>query len=191
MNINCYENYDFSDIYKNKKDISTNLIKINSNEDDIAYNLSEINYLKNNKSSTQYLKNVYNILFYNKKMQIDFRNMFYEKVFDVNASINDFIEISFKIDLQYENISERNYVKTIYEIFDENDNSLYIRSVANNNYTYFSNKIFINEGIFYNFTKNIEKIKFVIRFQMILSRVIKIWYIKNENYRFILKHYSL
>ena len=41
-------------------------MKINSNEDDIAYNLSEINYLKNNKS-TQYLKNVHNILFYNKK----------------------------------------------------------------------------------------------------------------------------
>ena len=51
------------DIEKNKNNISTNLIKINSNEDDIAYNLSEINYLKNNES-TQYLKNVYNILFY-------------------------------------------------------------------------------------------------------------------------------
>ena len=190
MTINCFENYDFSDIYKNKKDISTNLIKINSNEDDIAYNLSEINYLKNNKS-TQYLKNVYNILFYNKKFQIDFRkDIFYEKVFDVNANKNDFIEISFKIDLQYDDISERNYVKTIYQLFDENDNSLYIRSVANNNYTYFSNKIFINEDIFHNFTKNIKKIKFVIKFQMILSRVIKIWYINNNNNRFILKHYS-
>ena len=35
-------------------------MKINSNEDDILYNLSEINYIKNNKL-TQYLKNVYNI----------------------------------------------------------------------------------------------------------------------------------
>ena len=52
MTINCFDNYDFSDIYNN---ISTNLIKINSNEDDILYN--EINYLKNNKS-TRYLKNV-------------------------------------------------------------------------------------------------------------------------------------
>ena len=43
----------------------------------------------------------------------------------------------FKIDLQYESISERSYVKTIYELFDENDNSLYIKSVTNNNYTYF------------------------------------------------------
>ena len=90
--------------------------------------MSEINYIKNN-NSTQYLKNVYNILFYNKKTQIDFRNLFYEKVFDVNASINDFLEIFFKIDLQYEDISERNYVKTIYEIFDENDNSLYVNQL--------------------------------------------------------------
>ena len=34
--------------------------------------------------------------------------------------------MSFKISLEYENISERAYVKTLYELFDENDNSLYI-----------------------------------------------------------------
>ena len=55
-----------SKIGDNKNNISSNLIKINSNEDDILYNLSEINHLKNNKS-TQYLKNIYNILFYDKK----------------------------------------------------------------------------------------------------------------------------
>ena len=38
--------------------------------------------------------------------------------------------MTFKIDLQYESISERNYVKTIYEIFDENNNSLYIKSIT-------------------------------------------------------------
>ena len=50
----------------NKNNISTNLIGINTNEDNIAYNLEEINYIKNNISKP-YLKNVYNILFYNKK----------------------------------------------------------------------------------------------------------------------------
>ena len=173
----------------NKNNISTNLIKINSNEDDILYNLSEINHIKKNNYKS-YLKNIYNILFCDKKTQISFRNLFYEKVFDVDVSINDFIEMYFKIDLQYEDISERNYVKTIYELFDENDNSLYIKSVTNNNYTYFSNRVIVDENIFYNFTKNVKKIKFVIKFQMLLSRVIKIWYIKNDNYRFILKYYS-
>ena len=173
----------------NKKDISTNLIKINSNEDDILTNLNEINYLKNNKS---YLKNIYNILFYDKKTQINFKkDVFYEKVFDINAGINDFIEIDFKIDLQYDDISERNYVKIIYQLLDENNNSLYIKSINNNEYSYFSNRIIIDENIFYNFTKNVKKIKFVIRFQKLLSsRVVYLYYIKNDNYRFILKHYS-
>ena len=99
--------------------------------------------------------------------------------------------MKFKIDLQYEDISERNYVKTICEIFDETNNSLYIKSITNNNYTYFSNRVIVDENIFYNFTKNVRKIKFVIKFQMILSRVIKIWYIKNENYRLVMKNYGL
>ena len=142
----------------NKNDISTNLININTNEDNIAYNLNEINYLKNN-SSKSYLKNVYNILFYDKKTQINFRDYFFEKVFDVNAGINDFIEMSFKISLEYENISERAYVKTFYELFDENDNSLYIKSASNSEYSYFSNRVIIDEEIFYTFTKNIKKLK--------------------------------
>ena len=108
---------------------------------------------------TQYLKNIYNLLFYDKKTQVSFRNYFFEKVLDVDANINDFVEISFKISLQYENMSERSYVKTLYELFDENDNSLYIKSVNNNDYSYYSNRIFIDENIFYNFNKNIKKNK--------------------------------
>ena len=176
-------------VLSNKNNISTNLIKINSNEDDILSNLNEINYLKNNKS---YLKNVYNILFYNNNEQISFKDeIFYEKVFDIDASINDFIEMKFKIELEYRNINDRNYVKNIYEIFDEDDNSLYIKSVSNNDYSYYSNKMFIDENIFYNFNKNVKKIKFVIKFQKLsASRVIYLYYMKNLNYRFILKHYS-
>ena len=116
--------------------------------------------------------------------------MFCEKVFDVNAGINDFIEISFKINLQYQDTDDRNYVKTIYQLFDEDNNSLYIKSITNNNYVYFSNRIIADENIFDNFTKNVKKMKFVIKFQMLLSRFSKIYYIKNDNYRLILKHYS-
>ena len=99
--------------------------------------------------------------------------------------------MNFKIDLEYQDISERNYIKTIYEIFGENDNSLYIKSTTNNKYLYFSNRVIIDENIFYNFTMNVKKIKFVIKFQIILSRVIKIWYIKNDNYRLVIKNYGL
>ena len=174
----------------NKKDISKNLIKINSNEDDILNNLNEINYLKNNKS---YFKNVYNILFYNNNEQISFKDeIFYEKIFELNANKNDFIEMSFKIELEYRNINNRNYVKNTYEILDENNNNrLYIKTISNDEYNYFSNKVIIDDNIFYNFNKDIKKIKFVIKFQKLsASRVIYLYYMKNDNYRFILKHYS-
>ena len=158
-----------SKIDTNKNDISTNLIKINSNEDDILSNSSEIDYIKNNNSKS-YLKNVYNIIFYNEKTQINFKDdIFYEKVFDINAGINDFIDMKFKIDLEYKQISEGNYVKTIYQLLDENNNSLYIKSINNNEYSYFSNRIIVDENILYNFNNNVKKIKFVIKFQKLLS----------------------
>ena len=46
--------------------------------------LGEITYIKNNISKS-YLKNVYNILFYEAKEQIDFNNNFYNKTFELNA----------------------------------------------------------------------------------------------------------
>ena len=99
--------------------------------------------------------------------------------------------MSFKIELEYRNINDRNYVKNIYEILDENNNRLYIKTISNNDYSYYSNKIFIDENIFYNFTKNVKKIKFLIKFnKLISSKIIYTYYIKNDNYRFILKHYS-
>ena len=146
--------------------------------------------MKNNKS-TQYLKNVYNILLYDSKTQISFKeDIFYEKVFDIDTNKNDFVE-SFKIGLEYRRINDRSYIKTIYEIFDEDDNSLYIKSVNNNEYTYFSNRVIIDENIFYNFNKNVKKIKFVTKFQKLsASKVIYLYYIKNENYRLIIKNYG-
>ena len=192
-----YINIDYLDrnneerINTNKNNISTNLINIRGNEDNIASNLNEINFLKKNKH-TQYLKNVYNILFYNNNEQISFKDqIFYEKIFDINASKNDFVEIFFKIQLEYRNIKDKNFVKNIYEILDENDNSLYIKTISNDEYSYFSNKMTIDENIFYNFTANIKKLKFVIKFQKLsASRVIYLYYIKNDNYRLILKHYG-
>ena len=191
INIDYLDRNNDEQVDTNKNNISTNLIKINSNEDDILTNSSEINNIKKN-SSKSYLKNVYNILFYNNNEQISFKDeIFYEKIFELNANINDFIEMSFKIELEYRNINDRNYVKNIYEIFDENGNSLYIKTISNDEYSYFSNKVTIDEDIFINFTKNVKKIKILIKFNKLsASRVIYLYYMKNLNYRFILKHYS-
>ena len=65
--------------------------------------------------------------------------------------------MSFKISLQYDNISEKSYVKSIYQILDENNNRLYIKSVNNNDYSYYSNKIFIDENIFLILLRMLKK----------------------------------
>ena len=186
---------DFNLINKNSDNISSNLEKINTNETDIASNLTEINLIKKDttelKSNKTYLKNLENILFYNERTQIDFNNLFYQKVFDIDASINDFIEMNFKISLETDSISLISYVKTIYQILDENNNSLYIKSINIDQYKYFSKYVFIDEYIFHNFNKNIKSIKFIIKFEQIATRVIKMYYLKNDNYRLIFKHYSM
>ena len=92
--------------------------------------------------------------------------------------------------LEYEDINDRLYIRTIYEILDKNNYSLYISQINNNEYQYFSNRLSIKENIFYNFNNNIEKIKFRISFVTTAVRDVKILYINDNNYRFILKHYG-
>ena len=196
VNIDC-EIHDFTDNFIKicyvDKNISVNDIKNNKNNIE-SNNSKEINFIKENSSSNkQYLKNVYNILFYDEKTQIAFSNnkYFYEKVFENNHIINDFIEINFKFILEIDDISNVNYVKVRYQIFDEDNNRIYIKSVNLHDYKYFSNKIIIDEYIFYNFTKKTEKIMFNIQFQQTIYKYIEIYYIKNANHhRFILKHYG-
>ena len=146
----------------NNDNVNTSLIDENKNF--ISSNLEKIDELNQNKS---YLKNVYNISFYDKKTQINFSDLFYEKIFEVNSSINDFIEINFKNSLQCEHISAKAFIKSIYEIKDMDDNALHAKTVDHNVYQYFSNRLLINKNIFYNFDKNIEKIKFSIKFQLV------------------------
>ena len=160
--------------------------KIDDNTDNMASNLQKMNNIKK-----LYLKNVHNILTYDQKTQINFQDTFYEKIFDLDSKKNNFIEVNFELSLEYQDTDDRHYVKTDYKIFDENNNNLFEKQVTNNDYIYYSNKLIIDENIFYNFISDVKKIKFVIRFKSISSsRVIKIFYIKNDNYRLILKNYS-
>ena len=107
-----------NNISSNKNNISTNLIKINSNENGILSNLNEINSIKNNNSKS-YLKNIYNILFYNEEKQINSGEIFYEKIFVIDSKQDDFIEINLKMLIEYEDISQKKFISIIYEFLDE------------------------------------------------------------------------
>ena len=190
IKIEYVDNINTLKIIANKKNIASNLINANINEDNIAINTGEIQYLKKNKT---YLKNLYNEIFYHvDKLKINFNSTFYDKIFNDNFAINDFIELTFKINLECDSISLLSYIKFKYEIFDQDNNSLFIKSANLNEYKHFSKYIFIDEYILYNFINNIEKIRIVITFELIINKVINLYYLKNESLnRFILKHYGL
>ena len=157
ININ-YIDKSNEDIEKNKNNISTNSIKINSNEDDILYNLSEITYIKNNISKP-YLKNVYNILYYNVKEKIDYDNNFYDKTFEFNAK-NDFLEIALKILLEYENINKSHIVIVAFKLINDNNKEIYVNTYHNRDDILYKNFVFLNKSIFYNFEKDTKKYEY-------------------------------
>ena len=86
-------------------------------------------------------------------------NIFMKTYLMNNYAINDFIEIFLDFIVEIDNISNLHYVKIRYQIFDEDDNRLYIKTADLNNYKYFSNNIIINDKIFYNFHKKYDEIK--------------------------------
>ena len=84
-----------------------NSLSVNNNLADLENTIISNSSKTNNIKNSIYLKNIYNNLFYDSKTQVDFRNLFYEKIFEVNAKQNDFIEINFKMLLEYKNINEK------------------------------------------------------------------------------------
>ena len=173
-------------IDENKENIASNLGKIDENKENIASNLEKIKELDNNII----LKNIKNILFYNDKTQIDFKNNFYDKTFDLNIKKNNFIEIDLRILLDYKDIDYAHATITEFKLLNDNDDEIYTTSIENQRYISYSNYVFINKNIFYNFEKDTTKLKILIYFKMRKTFDIKIWYIPVNTDRLILKHYG-
>ena len=184
-----YINIDYLDrnseerINKNKNDISTN-------EDNIAHNLNEINYLKNNKFKS-YLKNIYNILFYDYKKQINFNEPFFNKKFNLNVKKNDFIEIDLKMKLEYEDIDDSKIIKTEIKLCNDINEDIFISNYINKDSISYSNFVFLNKNILYNFIEDTKFLKIIIKFEFLqIKSIKKIHYIPTNNYRLYLKHYG-
>ena len=179
-----------SKIDVNKDDIATNLIKINSNKDDILYNSTEIDYLKNNMSKS-YLKNIYNILFYDYKKQINFNELFFNKTFNLNVKKNDFIEIDLKMKLEYEDIDDSKIIKTEIKLYNDINEEIFISNYINKDSISYSNFVFLNKNILYNFIEDTKFLKIIIKFEFLqIKSIKKIHYIPTNNDRLYLKHYG-
>ena len=81
LRIKHYKKINLISVKNNLSDIENTIL---TNKNNISNNLSEIDYIKDNTPKS-YLKNIYNIIFYDEESQINFRNTIYEKLFNINA----------------------------------------------------------------------------------------------------------
>ena len=136
------------------------------------------------------LKNIKNILFYDNKTQIDFKNNFFDKSYLLNIKKDDFIEIDLRMLFEYENIDQSNIIKSEIRFYNHDNEKLYAEIYDNSDFTPNKNFVFLNKYIFYNFEKDTTKLRILIYFWMIRSDIVNIWYEPKNTDRFILKHYG-
>ena len=91
--------------------------------------------------------------------------------------------------LDYVNINNKNHVRSIYRILNDLI-LLYERIINHTEHSSFSNFLTIEEKFFYNLNEDIENIRFTIKFEMLETKIIRLFYNKKNNSRLILKHYS-
>ena len=163
---------------------------INSNKIYIKYfqKTEEIS-IKDIKDSLNklYLKNLYNELYHDIDLKVS--HIFYDKTFLINAKKNDFIEIYFKMLLEYDDISNAKYVDTNFILYGNNQ-ELYSKSYNNEDYIGITNaNIILNNSIHFNFDNDVNKLKINITFSWTRSNL-NIKYKSINANRLILKHYS-
>ena len=159
---------------------------------DIQDSLSSVNSITSrvdNLEKSLYLKNLYNILYRDNDIKVS--HFFYDKTFLLNAKRNDFLEIKFDLQLEYDDILNAKNVTTNLIFFNiSNGQTLYSKSYSNNKYlTNTNNIILINDSINYNFDIDINKVKIAITFSTTTN--LNITYKSINNHRLIVKHYTL
>ena len=141
----------------------------------------------NSMTSKIYLKNLFNELYHENDISIE--HIFFEKIYTINAKRNDFIEVYFKLLIKYDDVSNSKHITTNFILYD-GDVELISYSYDNNDYIGNSNTgILLNNAFYYNFDKDVNKLKIIISFTKRRSYV-KISYSSINNNRLIIKHYG-
>ena len=158
---------------------------------DIQDSLSSVNSITSrvdNLEKSLYLKNLYNILYRDNDIKVN--HFFFDKTFILNIKKNDFLEIKFDLQLEYDDVSNAKNVTTNLIFFNiSNGQTLYSKSYSNNKYlTNTNNIILINDSINYNFEIDINKVKIAITFSTTTN--LNITYKSINNHRLIIKHYG-
>ena len=127
------------------------------------------------------------ILYHDNDISIE--HIFFDKIYTIDAKRNDFIEVYFKLLIKYEDASNSKHITTNFILYD-GDVELNSYSYDNNDYIGNSNTdILLNNAFYYNFNKDVNKLKIAITFTKRRSYV-KMTYSSINNNRLIIKHYG-
>ena len=157
---------------------------------DIQDSLNSVNSISDRVGELEnklYLKNLYNTLYHDIDLKVS--HIFYDKTFLINAKRNDFIEVYFKMLLEYDDISNAKYVDTNFILYGNNQ-ELYSKSYNNEDYIGITNaNIILNNSIHFNFDNDVNNLKINITFSWTRSNLNIIYKSINAN-RLIIKHYG-
>ena len=150
----------------------------------------KINTISVNNNLTN-LKNVYNIKYYDYKKEIKFNESFFNKTFNLDFKKNDFVDIDFKIKLEYEDIDDSEIINTGIKLYNDRGEEIFDTNYNNKNLISYSNFVFLNKNILYNIIENTKFLKIIIKFEFLqIKSIKKIHYIPTNNDRLYLKHYK-
>ena len=150
----------------------------------------KINTLSVNNNLTN-LKNVYNIKYYDYKKEIKFNESFFNKTFNLDFKKDDFVDIDIKMKLEYEDINNSKIINTVIKLYNDMDEEIFESNYNNKDSISYSNFVFLNKNILYNFIEDTKFLKMIIKFEFLQIKKIKsIHYIPENNNRLYIKHYG-
>ena len=159
---------------------------------DIKNSLDNVNNITDREDKIEkslYLKNLFNDIYYDNDVIIT--NIFFDKKYKLHAKRNNFIEVHFKMLIEYNDTENAKHITTNFILYNmDNGQELISYSYDNSDYIGNSNiNILLNNAFYYNFDENINDIKIAITFTKRRSYV-DIKYKSINNNRLILKHYG-
>ena len=150
----------------------------------------KINTLSVNNNLTN-LKNLFNIKYYDYKKEIKFNESFFNKTFNLDFKKDDFVDIDLKMKLEYEDIDDSEIISTKIKLYNDINEEIFVTNYNNKDSISYSNFVFLNKNIIYNFIEDTKFVKIMITFEFQqIKSIKKIHYIPTNNDRLYLKHYG-
>ena len=157
------------------------------NIQDSLNNVNSISTRVDNLEKSIYLKNLFNTLYHDNDIKVS--HIFFDKTYTLNAKKNDFLEINFKLLLEYNDLNNSKFVD-MNIIFYNMNKEIYNVSFDNDKYKNTINTgVLLHDNFNFIFDDDVEKLKIAITFSWTRSNLNILYKSVNTN-QLIIKHYS-